>query len=65
LFNDLKIGTSKQIGPFKVAKWKGGIIIDAFHPAFRSIEKDGIKLSGEESHKYYFELIRDCIRVIA
>jgi hypothetical protein len=69
LFNALKNGESKEIAQFQVAKCKckNGkecIIINAYHPAFRHIEKDGEILYGEKAHERYFELIRDCIKQI-
>jgi hypothetical protein len=54
LFNDLKIGDSQKVRQFEVAKFNGGIIIDAYHPNQRSL-----------SHKQYFELIRDCIKTVS
>jgi hypothetical protein len=71
LFNDLKVGESKEIlPPFKAAKCKyksgkNGIIINVLHPAFRYIEKDGDLLKGEDAHEYYFELVRDCIKAVS
>jgi len=53
LFNDIKTGEIKLVKPFSVAKFKNGIIINAFHPNQRDF-----------SHEKYFELVRDCIKGI-
>jgi len=53
LFNDIKTSESQLVKLFSVAKFKNGIIINAYHPNQRSI-----------SHEEYFELVRDCIKVI-
>jgi hypothetical protein len=54
LFNDLKISESKRIDQFDVAKFYGGIIINAYHPNQYNF-----------SHKRYFELVRDCIKMVS
>jgi hypothetical protein len=53
LFNDIKIGESQLVQPFSVAEFKGGIIIDAYHPNQKDFP-----------HKRYFELVRDCMKAV-
>ena len=53
LFDDLRIIDKRQINQFDTAKFKNGIIINAYHPNQRNF-----------SHKQYFELVRDCIKAM-
>ena len=64
LFDTLKKGECYNVGVFKVAKQENGIILNVYHPNFRKIKKEDEMLYGENAQKYYFELIRDCIKVI-